>query len=95
MALPAWVFLVVGVLVAFVSNRLGDRFVLFFWVGLLMLIYGLFRVILGYVLKNPSKVEDRATERRLNLQQIMACPNCATSCYSSARFCHNCGGRLR
>ncbi|MFQ5621448.1 MAG: hypothetical protein ACE5FT_06415 [Candidatus Nanoarchaeia archaeon] len=94
MALPSWAFIGVGVVVTYVSYVLGDKYDLFFYVGLLFLVWGLFKLVLNYVMKSPSKVEEKAVERRME-PNVIACPYCASSCYSSARFCHMCGGKLR
>ena len=93
MALPAWSFLIVGLLVTVVSLYVGKKLQFFFYVGLIFIAWALFKLTVNYLLRPPKKVEERRIERKINT--VIACPYCATAVYTTARFCHICGGRLK
>lgn len=95
MALPAWSFILVGLVVTFVSAYVGDKLTLFFYTGLLFLAWGVFKFGVSYLTKQASVTEEKKTERRLQTTPVIGCPHCATSVYATARYCHMCGGRIR
>jgi hypothetical protein len=94
MALPAWTFLLVGLIVTSVSAYVGQKLVLFFYIGLLFVVWGMFKYAVAYLTKQPTTTEERKVEKTLRTP-VIACPYCATSVYATARYCHLCGGRLR
>ena len=94
MALPAWSFILVGLIVTSISSYVGSKLQIFFYVGLAFLTWGIFRSLTHYMLKSAKPVEEKKIERKLEQTSIMACPYCATAVYTTAKFCHNCGGRL-
>ena len=74
MGLHPIVFLGIGFLVSGVSMYVGEGLVVFFYVGLLFILWGVFKLAAGYVMKKPTAVEEKKTERRLNQTPVIACP---------------------
>lgn len=93
MALPAWSFVLVGAFVVFMSYN-NAKLILFFYLGLAFLVWGIFKLSVGYLLKQPTPVEERVIERKIQ-PEIVACPYCGAAVYTTARFCHECGGQLK
>jgi len=94
MGLPPVLFIGVGLLVSGISLYMGEKLIVFAYVGLAFIVWGAFKLVARYLLKKPTKKEEKQTERRINQTPVIACPYCATSCYSTARFCHMCGATL-
>ena len=84
------IWLAIGAIVTAASAFLGDRLRFFFWVGLVMVTVGVFKLITQYVLANP----DPKTNPLPTGQDITLCSNCRESVYTTARFCHMCGARI-
>lgn len=93
MALPAWSFLFVGLFVTVVSAQ-SDRLAFFYYVGILFLVWGAFKLAVGYLSRQPAKKEERFIERKM-APEIAACHHCGAAVYVTANYCHACGTRLR
>jgi hypothetical protein len=57
MALHWLVWLVVGAVIAFISHRIGDKFLLFFYVGLAFIVFGIAKALIAFMLR-AKKQED-------------------------------------
>ena len=90
MALPAWSYVVVGLIVVVMSYD-NAKLLLFFYLGLAFLAWGMFRLGISYLLRAPKPKEEPVGRI---LPNIVACRHCGAAVYSTARFCHECGGRL-
>ena len=80
MALHPVVFVVVGVLVAVVSFFVGERFVLFLYLGVVLCAWGLFRLVVAFLLREPQKG--------------YACYKCKGAVSRGAAQCSHCGAPL-
>ena len=80
MALHPVVFVVVGVLVAVVSFFVGERFVLFFYLGVLLFAWGLARRVIAFLLREPQKG--------------YVCYKCKGAVSRGAAQCSHCGAPL-
>lgn len=104
MALPGWMFVVVGAIVSGVSwwmvNR-GEKMSLFLVVGIGMLVFGLIKL---YIDRPSSRDQERAAlERELpgnkprdySLSTIpRVCSMCSAKNNPRANYCGHCGSRL-
>lgn len=116
MKIHGLVYVVLGVLMALYARFIGSQvdsgaMVLFFWVGVGFLVFGVFRLILGYVFKDKEKVSRRESPALNNLKkqkedfmrkqtinssgEIVSCGRCGTRHYKNSNFCHMCGYSLK
>ena len=78
-------WLILGLLVTGVSWYLGDKFVLFFYVGVVFLAIALFKTILYFIMRESP--EDK--------QYRYVCKRCKKTVSKNDKFCGSCGNRLR
>jgi len=91
MALPAWSFILVGLLVTILSYS-NETLILFFYLGLAFLVWGMFKLGVGYLLREPKPEEE--IEKKIE-PQIVGCNHCGAAVYTTAKYCHECGGQLK
>lgn len=83
--IPGIVYLAVGIFVAVVSKWSG-KLDFFFYVGLVFVAIGIFRIGTKYVTgQEPGRI----------IPSVIHCPKCQTPCYTSSNFCHICGFKLK
>ncbi|MBI4150492.1 hypothetical protein HY492_00010 [Candidatus Woesearchaeota archaeon] len=94
--IPAFAYLLVGALVAYVSLRIGETFTFFFYVGLVFLGIGLAKLLIGFLLrKKETKTEKKLEQPAKPANHIRYCPRCRSACRMFDYFCWRCGTRLR
>ena len=93
--LPAVVWIIIGLFVTIVSMRLGEKFTLFMWVGLLFLAFGVFKLLAYFITKKEVSNPEQNTMQQAMGGQVIKCNSCRKSVYMNQYFCHHCGGRLR
>lgn len=96
MRIPGFIFILIGSAISYTSYRVGDKLIIFFYAGLLMAMYGLFKTIISYVLKEraTNKYEKQILKQVKN-PQVVHCSKCGTAVYSKANYCYNCGNKLK
>lgn len=88
------IWLAIGAVVtvsASVLDKSGSMTV-FFWAGILMVLYGVFKLIARYATGRPARIRDAVIPSD---PEISRCRNCGEPVYSTARFCHMCGAKLQ
>lgn len=102
--IPGWVFLLIGLIVVFVSFILPEskKMIPFIIIGIVFMFIGIIRSIFN---KEPKRLDD--TDALNTYQQKMIGPDgnpvkIQVKCYRCGvvvnphyRYCHNCGTRLR
>ena len=91
MKVPALVWLMLGILLSVVSYYLGDEFVLFFYAGLIIIILGIFKLVLGYVFSSKETIIEKKTVQ----EKYAKCPHCNNATRKIDYFCAMCGKELR
>ncbi|MBI4448811.1 zinc ribbon domain-containing protein [Candidatus Woesearchaeota archaeon] len=91
---PSWVFVLVGVIVSLVSWRM-PKFMFFFYVGLIFIVVGVFRLAQSYVGGGIKKDIERLDKSLAKHPQVTFCPRCNIPVYVTSNFCHHCGTRLK
>ena len=86
------VYIALGAIVTAMSAYIGPHFRFFFWVGIGMVLFGMFRMLVRYMTKEPVKKEEFKPLPSNPL--ISRCHACRASVYTTAKFCHMCGSRL-
>lgn len=100
--IPSWFMVVTGLVVAGVSYYVGDKFRLFFYIGLFFFVFG---VVKTFILRNKYRPEyiSRQAEIKKNTFQAQQdqykkyvyCSHCGSVLHSTDNFCYKCGARLR
>jgi len=69
---------------------------LFFYIGLLFVAIGIFKIVLKIMLKpKESKYEEKNISEQDEKFKVIFCPKCKVKNYSSFNYCRNCGTKLR
>lgn len=91
--IPSIVWIIVGAVMVGVSYRIGKSMDIFFYVGLLFLTIGIFKIIVGFIIGDKKKKADKEAAEMKTHQ--FTCPRCRTVVASDFRFCPHCGNRIR
>jgi hypothetical protein len=91
--IPWYVWIIVGAGIFFISARIGERLDVFLYVGMFLIIVGVFKALVAFILGGKArKAESEARELRT---QQFSCPRCRAIVASTYEFCPHCGSRLR
>jgi len=94
--LTGFIFIFLGGIVTYTSYYVGPKLRLFFWIGLGLLGFGVFQLIVSFVLQETAtKKFKREVEKQLEKPRVIRCPQCKTPVYARANFCYHCGNKLR
>lgn len=93
--LPGWLWIIIGLFVFIVSLRLGSKFILFVWLGLIFLVFGVFKVISWSITKKEVSAPEQRSVKQAMGAPTTSCHNCRRSVYNSQYYCHHCGKQLR
>lgn len=88
------VFVIIGAAVSLVSYRVGPSFTFFFWLGMIMFIYGVIKIVMQYLKSQTGTKANHHVPHHVN-QQPHICPRCKSKVFPSFNFCAKCGYRLR
>ena len=88
MILPAWIYLLVGILVAYVSSYI-DGFGIFIVVGILFMAVGVVKIIGSFAFK---KEIEHPTKKHID--GYNKCDSCGAYNYKHVDKCHFCGKML-
>jgi ribosomal protein L40E len=97
--IPAIAYLLIGVLIS-VTSMYIEGLKLFFYVGLLFIAIGVFKIVVRFITKPKETTIEKKAEGISQQQQqyrqpgIKVCKNCGAGSYSQARFCYYCGTKL-
>ena len=103
-AIPWWVWLGVGFLIALSSSYVGGNIAWFAWIGWFFIIIGIIKLVAYFVLrKGVSKYEKAfeqpthppAAKKPAPAHQYYYCPRCRSVVHAQDVFCRKCGSRLR
>ena len=90
MAIPAIVWLIVGIGVSVISLRVpGLTF--FFYIGLIFVGIGLAKIIIKYIFRKKETKQ----EVKMHKPVVNQCFHCRSQVRSIDSFCWRCGARLR
>lgn len=93
MNVPAFIWLMLGILLSTASYYLGEDFVLFFYAGLIIIALGVFKTILKYVFsEKETPVEKREAKQN---EQYSRCRYCKNIIRRIDYYCSMCGRQLR
>lgn len=78
----------------------------FFWLGIVFIVVGVFRLVLRYLFKDKKDSDslknklndvkkDNFSDNNSNSKEIVSCSRCMTKHYSNSNFCHMCGFSLK
>jgi len=73
------------------SSYIGPRLKFFFWVGLVLVAWGVFKLIVRYVTGEQPKTEIKPFTGSAH---VTRCHACRATVYTTAKFCHMCGAKL-
>ncbi len=93
--IPAWIWLATGTAITLTSWYADLN--LFFWIGLAFLVFGIARLVTGYMLGGKeTKMEKKTVQQVMPRQhhQYYRCP-CGNPVRTTDIFCSYCGRRLR
>jgi cadmium resistance protein CadD (predicted permease) len=95
---PSWVLILSGIAISFLSWYIGEKFWFFFYVGLIFIVYGIFK----WYINRDDKIEEVRTKEIQKETQMMhqhtkfnQCKNCGSIVKPADNFCYKCGSRLR
>jgi len=91
--IPWYVWIAVGAGMFYISARIGERMEFFLYVGMFLIIVGVFKLLVSFILGGRGR---KAVEEAIELrQQHFSCPRCRAIVASTYEFCPHCGSRLR
>lgn len=103
-----WFFwLLIGIAVAVTSFIVGEKLIVFFYIGLLFIILGIGKLIYNYITNNDVKetktiardIYYRPESQQLHKQQLSTgsifCRNCGSKLRTTDNFCYKCGFKTR
>ena len=97
------IYLIIGLFVTVASYKINyDKLYLFFYIGLLFIIYGVAKIIIGFINKEERKkvAPSNIHKNQLNQfkqpikQQYKRCQNCGNVARGYDNFCSRCGNRM-
>ena len=97
------VYLITGIFVAVASYEISyGKLYVFFYIGLLFIIYGIAKTIIEFINKDKKKEVNSPNIHKNQLnqfkhplkQQYKRCPNCGNVARGYDNFCPRCGNRL-
>ena len=91
--IPWYVWIIVGGGMFLVSARIGDRMDVFLYIGMFVVMVGIFKLLVSFIL--GGKTKKALLESSEIRQQQFACPRCKSIIASTYEFCPHCGIRLR
>ena len=108
-SIPGWAYVLVGGIVAGVSKYLTSKpdasagLKLFFWLGLLLVAVGIFKIVFGYIMGEKKSVVDEEGEgqkmrspkdRPAHARDAIYCSRCKAKLHPQSRYCNWCGTRV-
>ena len=108
--IPGWLWLIAGIGISILSKVIAGKdnanvaaMTLFFYVGLLFIAIGIFKIILILILNKKSekssyeKIVKKATSEvnNQNRFRIVYCDNCGSKNYAFFNYCQHCGKKLK
>ncbi len=105
MSIPGWVFAVIGVAVASYSKFVQSRsaqpkgvLTLFFWVGIALLVYGVFKTGIWYMTREKASRREKADasvsgRRPSYARDHIVCARCNVKLHPRSRYCNWCGAK--
>jgi len=100
-------YLIIGLIISGISwlieFKSGKSMMLFFYIGLLFIVVGVFKIVIKLILPKESPEQKPTVQSVLTQQQqqqnkpfsIKACHRCKVRVNPSNNFCYQCGTRLR
>ena len=97
------IYLAIGIFVAITSYEISyAKLYFFFYIGLLFIIYGVAKIIIGFINKEEKKQASSSNIRKNQLnqfkqpikQQYKRCSNCGNAARGYDNFCARCGNKL-
>jgi len=94
------VYFIIGVFVAIASYIINyDKLYFFFYIGLLFIIFGVAKIVIGFINKEekkqiPLNKLNQNQFRQVPKQQYKRCPTCGNAARIADNFCSRCGTRF-
>jgi len=96
MRIPGFIFVLVGAVITYISYYVGPKLAIFFWIGLISLGYGIFEILIKFMLRERASTKFKKEVReQVKKQRVVHCPKCHTAVFRRAHFCYHCGYRLK
>ena len=83
MSLHPLLWIIVGALVTFVSWFVGDKMVIFMYLGIIFFAFGVFRAVIRFTKPSPTP------------RKRYVCFSCKNPVDATQKFCTGCGTRIR
>ena len=100
-AINGIVYMAIGAGLIIVSSAINsDKLVLFVWLGVLLGVYGLGKVLWHLIMKERKKIKKiekkiaKPVEREARAVYRSVCHKCGHAVHTGQNFCHICGERL-
>ncbi len=101
--IPGTLWLIFGLAISIFSQIVKSKqdgntaaMQLFFYIGLLFIVIGIFKIVIKLVL-NPKKenyIDTNIPTESNEKFKIILCPKCKAKNYASFNYCRNCGTKL-
>ena len=91
------VYLLVGLLVSFLSWKLNyEKLMFFFYIGLIFVFIGVIKLITGLMKKKNNEVDAHKKHGKMPQahRQVKYCHQCGSALSPHHRFCSRCGARI-
>ena len=94
------VYFIIGVFVTAASYKINyDKLYFFFYIGLLFIIFGVAKIVIGFINKEEKKQIplNKLNQNQLNKipkQQYKRCQTCGNAARITDNFCSRCGARI-
>ncbi len=91
--IPWWIWIGVGAVMYYISQRVGGKMSLFMYAGLFFIVVGIFKLLVAFIIGGRAKTAVKESHE-IRSQQY-TCPRCRFAIATTHRFCPHCGTRLR
>ncbi len=90
MALQPIIFIILGIIVSIVSDRVDQdgSMTLFFYLGIIFIIIGIAKLAIKFIMSPKKDYERKRTKK------IILCPSCGEKHFETSNYCHKCGTKL-
>lgn len=100
--IPGWAFAGAGAAIAAYSKFIDAKrpsgvWSLFFWLGILLVAFGAFKIVAGFITGEKKAMRAERAERRsgadrpAHARDSIVCPRCNAKLHPKSRYCNWCG----
>lgn len=92
MRISPWAYLIIGFLILVVSYALGEKMILFIYLGIAMAVFG---GVSLFILRAAGARRKKVQEKHYKKNPYSVCPHCGSTVIRSSVYCPSCGNQLR